>query len=61
MRLRISQSVRVGPFRFRVSVPLGKGRTWVGASTRDGIGRIGVSAPVGKRKRRTPGRTDVDR
>jgi hypothetical protein len=48
-RLRISQSFGFGPFRFRVSVPLGKGRTWVGASTRDGIGRLGVSAPVGKR------------
>jgi hypothetical protein len=61
-RLRVSQSFYIGPFRFRVSVPLGKGRTWVGASTRDRIGRIGVSAPVGgKRKKRTPGRADVDR
>jgi hypothetical protein len=54
-RLRVSQSVRVGPFRLSVSVPLGRGRPWVGASTRDGIGRVGVSAPVGKRngKRRS--------
>jgi hypothetical protein len=51
---RISQSVRLGPFRLWLSVPVGKGRPRVGASTRDGIGRIGVSAPVsGKRKKRT--------
>lgn len=49
---RVSQSVRIGPFRFRVSVPLGKGRTYVGASVRDGLGRLGVSAPLGRRRRR---------
>lgn len=51
-RVRISQSVRLGPFRFRVSVPLGRGRTYVSARVRDGIGWLGVSAPVGRRRRR---------
>jgi len=51
-RLRVSQSVRLGPFRFRVSAPVGRGRTYVSAGTRDGLGWLGVSAPLGGRKRR---------
>jgi len=52
-RLRISESVRIGPFRFRVSAPLGKGRAWGSAGVRTGRrGWLGVSAPLGGRKRR---------
>lgn len=53
-RLRVSQCIRIGPFRFRVSVPVGKGRTWVSAGTRDGLGWFGASAPLPKRRRRRP-------
>lgn len=53
MGLRISESVKIGPFRIRVSKPLtGKGRTWVSAGTRVGRGWAGVSEPVGRRRRR---------
>ena len=52
MGLRISESVRIGPFRFRLSAPLGKGRVRVSAGTRIGKrGWAGVSAPLGGRKR----------
>jgi hypothetical protein len=51
--LRVSQSVRVGPFRFRISVPIsGRGRTWVSAGTRDGFGWLSVSKPLGRRRGR---------
>jgi hypothetical protein len=54
MGLRLSGSIRTGPFRPRVSTPLtGRGRTWVSGGTRVGRrGWLGVSAPVGGRKRR---------
>jgi hypothetical protein len=54
MALRISQSIRVGPFKFRLSAPVtGRGRVWAGAGVRTGRrGWTGVSAPVGGRKRR---------
>lgn len=53
MALRISESVKIGPFRIRLSAPVtGKGRARVSAGTRIGKrGWIGVSEPVGKRKR----------
>lgn len=51
MTLRVSDSIKIGPFRLRLSVPLGKGRTWAGVSARAGRGRIGVSEPLGGRKR----------
>lgn len=55
MRLRISESVRLGPFRVRLSAPLGgRGRTWVSAGTRTGRrGWASVSAPLGGRRRRS--------
>lgn len=55
MATRISESVRIGPFRIRLSVPLtGRGRTYVSAGTRTGRrGWTGVSAPVGGRRRRS--------
>jgi hypothetical protein len=53
MALRISESVRIGPIRVRVSKPLtGKGRTYAGAGTRIGRNWVGVSAPVGGKKRK---------
>ncbi len=55
MALRISESVRIGGFRFRVSKPLtGRGRTYVGVGTRTGRRSwTSVSAPLGGRKRRS--------
>jgi hypothetical protein len=51
--LRISDSIKIGPFRIRLSAPLtGKGRARVGVGTRIGRGWIGVSEPVGKRRKR---------
>lgn len=57
MGLRISESVRLGRNRVRVSIPLtGKGRTWIGISRRAGRGWVSVSEPVGGRgKRRRQG------
>jgi hypothetical protein len=54
MGLRVSESVKIGPFRFRISVPLnGRGRTRVGVGTRTGRrGWTSLSAPLGGRKRR---------
>jgi hypothetical protein len=53
MGLRISESVKVGPFRVRVSRSLtGKGRMRVGVGTRVGHrGWAGVSEPIGRGKR----------
>jgi hypothetical protein len=54
MGLRISESVKVGPFRFRLSAPLnGNGRVWGSAGVRTGRrGWLGVSAPLGGKGRR---------
>lgn len=53
MALRVSESVKIGPFRIRLSAPVtGKGRTWVSAGTRVGRGWFSVSEPVGKRRKR---------
>lgn len=53
MTLRISDSIKIGPFRIRLSAPVtGKGRARVSAGTRIGRGWIGVSEPVGKRRKR---------
>jgi hypothetical protein len=56
-RSRINNSVRVGPFRFRVSQPLSKrGRGWGAVGARVGRrGWLSVSTPLGRasaRKRR---------
>jgi hypothetical protein len=47
---RVSQTIRFGPFRFRIS--FGRGGTYVSGSVPDGIGRLGVSTRVGRRNRR---------
>jgi len=47
--VRISQSVRIGPFRFRIS--FGSGGTTVSGSAPDGIGRLTVSKRLGGRRR----------
>jgi hypothetical protein len=54
MGLRISESIKIGPFRIRLSTPVtGKGRTRVGVGTRVGKrGWVSVSEPVGRRRRR---------
>jgi hypothetical protein len=56
-RPRISDSVRIGPFRFRVSEPLGRrGRGWGSVGMRAGRrGWLSLSTPLGKAKAR--GRT----
>jgi hypothetical protein len=52
-RIRVSESLGIGPFRFRVSAPLGKGRVRASAGTRIGRrGWLGVSGPVGGKRRK---------
>lgn len=56
-RTRISESVRLGPIRFRVSEPLGRGRAWGSVGMRTGRrGWLSFSTPLGaagrKRRRR---------
>lgn len=53
MALRISESVKVGPFRVRLSAPVsGKGRVWASAGARTGRRAwTSVSTPVGGKKR----------
>jgi hypothetical protein len=53
MTLRVSETIKIGPFRIRLSAPLtGKGRARVSAGTRIGRGWLSVSEPAGKRRRR---------
>jgi hypothetical protein len=53
MALRVSESIRIGPFRIRLSAPVtGKGRARVSAGTRIGPFRFGVSEALGKRRKR---------
>jgi hypothetical protein len=54
-RTRVSESVKVGPFRFRLSEPLGRGRAWGSVGVRTGRrGWLSFSTPFGGggRKRR---------
>ena len=53
-RTRVSETVKVGPFRFRLSEPLGGGgRKWGSVSTRAGRrGRLTFSTPFGGSRRR---------
>lgn len=55
-RARISQSVTICGIRFRLSVPLSKGKTWVSAGTRTGRGWTSVSTPVSRAQRGRRGR-----
>ena len=52
-RVRISDSVRVGPFRFRLSEPLGRrGRGWGSVGMRTGRrGWLSFSTPLGRKGR----------
>jgi hypothetical protein len=53
MSVRISDSIRIGGIRVRISAPVaGKGRVWVSAGKRTPLGWLGVSAPLGGRRRR---------
>ena len=53
-RPRISESVRVGPFRFRFSKPLGRhGRSWGSVGTRVGRrGWLSWGTPLGRSRGR---------
>jgi len=53
-RARVSDSVRIGPFRFRLSEPLGRrGRGWGSVGMRAGRrGWLSFSAPLGGARRR---------
>lgn len=57
-RARVSESFRVGPFRFRLSEPLGRGRLWGSVGVRTGRrGWLSIGTPLGggsarKRRRR---------
>jgi hypothetical protein len=54
-RTRVSESVKVGRFRFRLSEPLGRGRAWGSVGMRAGRrGWLSFAAPFGAggRKRR---------
>ena len=52
-RVRISDSVRVGPFRFRFSEPLGRrGRGWGSVGLRVGRrGWLSFATPLGRKRR----------
>jgi hypothetical protein len=54
-RPRISDSVRIGRFRFRISEPLGRrGRGWGSVGTRVGRrGWLSWSTPLGRGRART--------
>lgn len=51
-RARISDSVRVGPFRFRISEPLGRrGRAWGSVGMRTGRrGWLSFSTSLGRKR-----------
>jgi hypothetical protein len=50
-RTRVSQTFRLGPFRFRLS--FGKSGTYGSVSVPDGIGRLTVSRRLGRDRRRS--------
>ena len=52
-RTRMSETVKVGPFRFRLSEPLGRGRMWASLGTRVGRrGWLSFGTPLGGARRR---------
>jgi hypothetical protein len=52
-RSRVSETVKIGPFHFKVKKPLGRGRVWGSAGTRPWRrGRVSFSAPLGGARRR---------
>jgi hypothetical protein len=52
-RSRGSETVKVGPFRFKVKKPLGRRGGWATAGTRPWRrGRVSFSAPLGGARRR---------
>jgi hypothetical protein len=54
--LRVSDSIYLGPFRFRVSVPLtGRGRVWGSAGVRTGRRQwTSISSAFGGSRQRRP-------
>jgi hypothetical protein len=52
-RTRVSESFRVGPFRVRLSEPLGRGRPWGSVGVRAGRGGwLSFGTPLGGRRQR---------
>lgn len=52
-RTRVGESVRLGPFRFRLSEPLGRGRAWGSVGVRAGRrGWLSFGTPLGGGRRR---------
>jgi hypothetical protein len=52
IRSRVSESAKVGPFRFRLSEPLGRGRAWGSVGMRAGRrGWLRFSTPLGGNSR----------
>lgn len=52
-RTRVSETLRIGPFRFRLSEPLGRGRTWGSVTAGRGPFSVRMSGPVGGKRRRS--------
>ena len=53
-RTRVSETVKLGPFRFRLSKPLGRGRMWGSIATRPWRrARLSFSTPLGGGRRRS--------
>jgi len=53
IRARVSESIKIGPFRFRLSEPLGRGRTWGSVTVGRGPFALRLSGPVGGKRRRS--------
>jgi hypothetical protein len=57
MGVKLSDSIKVGALRVRLSVPLaGRGRKWLSVGTRTPFGFISVGRPVGRVNRRSRSR-----
>lgn len=55
MRARISESIKLGSFRFRLSEPVGRGQVWGSVSTGRGPFRVRLAAPLGGKRRKRRG------
>jgi hypothetical protein len=52
-KARVGETVKVGPFHFKVKKPLGRGRVWGSAGTRPWRrARVSLSSPFGGARRR---------
>lgn len=55
-RIRLVERFRIGPFRVRLSEPVGRGRAWQSVSVGRGLFSLRESGPVGGNHRRRGGR-----